>query len=309
MARNLFLIVFILILFAGSFYFRDRLSDTDSASGKPLNQTAVDKPPERVISLSPSVTEVLFALGLGDRVVGVTRYCDYPLETGKIKKVGGFTDPNYETIIGLNPDLIIIRTDHEDARKKLKNTGIRMHPIDHRRLEGILKSIESIGKVCHRSKEAQTLLKDLNTRMERIREKTQNLSRPSVMITIGRNMGSGGFKNVYIAGNEGFYSEMIHIAGGKNAVPDSTTFPSVSREGIISMNPDVIIDMVSDMEKRGWTKEKIIHQWSAMPMINAVKNKRVYVFTEDFVVIPGPRFILILEKLACAIHPEPFTAP
>lgn len=307
MARNLFLIVLILILFVGSFYVRSRLDKTTANSKTTALNPISGAVPKRIVSLSPSITEILFALGLDDRLIGVTRYCDYPPKACQKKQVGGWNDPNYETIIGLGPDLIIIRDDHKDAQKKLKQAGIRILPINHRTLDGIIESIQRIGACCGRQKHAQELLRDIRTRMDGIRKKARGLDRPSVMITIGRNMGTGGIKDIYIAGNEGFYSEMIKIAGGRNAVSDSVTFPSVSREGIISLNPDVIIDMVSDMNKRGWTREKIIRQWAALPMVSAVKHERVHVFTEDFVVIPGPRFILIIEKLARVIHPELFT--
>jgi iron complex transport system substrate-binding protein len=140
--------------------------------------------------------------------------------------------------------------------------------------------------------------------MERIRQKTAGLPSPRVMVSIGRNLGSGKLKDVYISGKEGFYDEMIEIIGGVNAYSGGVAFPVVSSEGIITMNPEVIIDMVPDIEEKGWNPEMIQKEWDALPQVDAVKNHRVYVFGEDYVAVPGPRFISIMEKMARVMYPD-----
>ena len=123
------------------------------------------------------------------------------------------------------------------------------------------------------------------------------------MVSVGRNMGSGSLKDAYISGKDGFYDTLIDMAGGTNVYQGDVTFPVVGREGIIQLNPDVIIDMVSDVEDKGLDPEKVRREWAAMPEINAVKNQRVYVFGKGYHVVPGPRFILTLEDMAKALHP------
>ena len=140
--------------------------------------------------------------------------------------------------------------------------------------------------------------------MERIRSKTRGLPSPRVMVSIGRNMGSGTLNDVYISGKEGFYDEMLELLGAVNAYEGGVAFPVVSGEGIIRMNPEVIIDMVPDMEQNDWDPETVYGEWNVLSRVDAVKNRRVYVFGEDYVVVPGPRFISIMEKMARAIYPD-----
>ena len=117
-------------------------------------------------------------------------------------------------------------------------------------------------------------------------------------------MGSGMLEDVYISGKEGFYNDMIEFIGGVNAYSGGVAAPVVSGEGIIWMNPDVIIDMVPDLEEQGWSQEQIRREWAALPQVNAVKSGRIYIFGEDFVAVPGPRFISIMEKMARVMYPD-----
>ena len=125
------------------------------------------------------------------------------------------------------------------------------------------------------------------------------------MVSLGRNMGSGRMEDVYIVGRDGFYDEMIRMAGGVNVFDGgSIKFPTVSAEGIMRLNPEVIIDMVPDLADAGLSEEQVAMEWQSLAGVDAVKNGRVHVLAQDYVVIPGPRFILILEAMAHAIHPE-----
>ncbi len=259
---------------------------------------------ERIISLAPSITEVLFALGLGDRVVGVTRYCKFPPEAVAKAKIGGYSDPNYEAIITLDPDLVIMLPEHRMAKQYLARFGLTVLVVNHDSISGILNSIITIGKTCGVEQNARSLVHNLQTKMESIRRKTKGLYHPRVMISVGRGMGSGSLNDVYISGRDSFYNEMINLAGGTNAYTGKVPIPVVTKESIIRMNPEVIIDMVPDLNKKGWSKAMILKKWKSLSQVDAVKNNRVFVFGQDYVVIPGPRFILVLEEMAKAIHPE-----
>ncbi|MBN2242782.1 MAG: ABC transporter substrate-binding protein [Acidobacteria bacterium] len=259
--------------------------------------------PMRIISLAPSITETLHALGLMGRVVGVTRYCDYPPEALAKTRIGGYYDPNYEAIVTLDPDLIILLAEHDGPRKHLAGLGYDIVAVDHKSISGILRSIEAVGAACGASEKAKSVTDGIRVRMARIREKASGQPSPRVMVSIGRNMGSGALNDVYISGKEGFYDEMIEMIGGVNAYGGGVAFPVVSSEGIITMNPEVIIDMVPDLEENGWTQDMIRGEWKALYQVDAVKRNRVYVFGEDYVAVPGPRFISIMEKMARAMYP------
>jgi iron complex transport system substrate-binding protein len=308
MSRKLILGAVVVIAFAVSFMAKKALHNSGSRnpgtviSSRKGAQSEI--PHKRIISLAPSITETLYALGLMDQVVGVTRYCDYPPEALTKTEIGGYYDPNYEAIVALEPDLIIMLAEHEEPRKHLADLGYNIIVVNHTSIQGILRSFELIGEACGVLPKARSIVEDIRARMHRIREKTEGLPSPRVMISIGRNMGSGTLKDVYISGKEGFYDEMIEFMGAVNAYEGDVAFPVVSGEGIIRMNPEVIIDMVPDIEEHGWDPQMICREWDALSQVDAVKNHRVYVFGEDYVVVPGPRFILIMEKMARVLYPN-----
>ena len=258
----------------------------------------------RIVSLAPSITETLFALGLGDRVVGVTRYCDYPPEAKQIEQVGGYYDPSYEAIVRLRPDLVVTVEEHTDAREHLAEFGIDVVGVNQKTVPGILTTIRTLGARCGVAQRGDSIASAVERRIRQIAEATSSRPRPRVLLTIGRNMGSSTLEDVYIAGGDGFYSDLIEMAGGQNAYTDDVRFPVVSGEGIIRLNPDVILDLVADLEERGWDEQVVLRQWQSVPSVSAVRNGRVHVLTGDYVVIPGPRFPLLLEDMVRAIHPD-----
>lgn len=258
---------------------------------------------ERIVSLAPSITESLFAVGLGDRVVGVTRYCAYPEAVADIDKVGGYVDPNLSAIVALDPTLVVMLDEHVETRKKLETLDFETLSVSQHGVANILGTLNRLGKICHTTSKSDRVVADLKQRMARIAEAVKDRPRHSVMISIGRNMGSGGIKDVFIAGDESYYQDLIRLAGGKNVYTGHVPFPIISKEGILGLNPDIVIDMVPDSGERRWTYETVRQEWLSLP-INAVKNNRVHVFTAAHTVIPGPRFILTLEEMARALHPD-----
>ncbi len=261
--------------------------------------------PCRIVSLSPSVTETLFAIGLGAHVVGVTRFCSYPPEACKKPGVGGYIDPNYEAIVSLNPDVAVLLPEQAGMKQNLATLGIDTVTVDNKRVEDILLAIETLGQTFGAGDEAAALTEQLRGRIKVIRDRTANLTHPAVLVSVARGMGSIGIKTVYIAGRGGYFDELLDIVGGRNVYRDKKMkFPRLSWEGLLGLNPDIILDLVPSMKKNGWDEEEIKHEWETMKGLRAVRDKRVYVLGEDYVTIPGPRFILLLEDMAGAIHPE-----
>lgn len=261
---------------------------------------------QRVISLSPSITEVLYALQLGKQVVGVTQFCLYPADARKKPKVGGYVDPNMEAMLRLKPDLIVVRKEQTELVQRIRDLRIPVLPVEHRNTEGILDSFQALGQVCHRQELAQATVADLRGRIQAVERKTQHVQyRPTVLVAVDRDTYAKRLRWVYVPGEDGFFDSMIRQAGGRNAAPAGRKgFLQVSSEGIIRMNPDIIIEALPYTRAARQNPEDIRKQWNSLPQVAAVQQHRVYLFTDDFMVIPGPRYVQALEKFARVIHPE-----
>jgi iron complex transport system substrate-binding protein len=261
----------------------------------------------RIVSRAPSITEILFALDLEDSVVGVTRFCDYPPAARKLPRTGGFVDPTFEAIVGLQPDLAILLDsgDREADEQRLEALGIDRLVVSNKSVDGILEAITMIGQRCGAVGVAEELVEELQARMAEVRARTAGRPRPRVLVAIGGHTGSRDFSEVYVAGRESFYEEIVDLAGGENACCQGRAqFPMMTIEGILHLDPDVVVDLVPDLQKRGWDGEAIRRDWLEMFGDSSERERRVFVFGQDFVVRPGPRFILLVEELARRLHPD-----
>ena len=255
---------------------------------------------EKAASLAPSITETLFAIGAGPDVVGVSRYCQYPEEIKKLPRVGGFLDPDYEALMRLKPDFVALSTDNPKAEARLKSLGVKTVAVDQRNLPGILKSFKILGEASGHREEAEKLFESCQAKLDDAKRKVANLPKPRVLICMGRSMG-GGIREVFAAGSNCFYSDLLEYAGAENvcaSLPMKT--PTLSTEGVIRLNPDVIIDMAPPRADA----KAMLSDWNSLSQVNAVKNGRVVILAEDYIQIPGPRFVLILDKMLEAVHPE-----
>jgi iron complex transport system substrate-binding protein len=266
--------------------------------------TGVDGKYQRIVSLAPNITEILFALDLGDRVAGVTRYCRYPAEARGKPEVGGYFDPNIEAIVKLEPDLVILLAGHDEVRRLLEDLGIECLAVANDTVSDILASIDTIGGKCGRGDYADRLTRSLEARMREIRDITADEKAVSVLMVVEREFGETP-RDVYAAGKNTFLGQLIESSGGRNVLRMETpAYPLVSAEGIVSLDPDVIIELVPDLESRGIDERKILSDWEGLPMVRAVVEGRIIVLSDDYAVIPGPRFILLLEMLARLLHPS-----
>jgi iron complex transport system substrate-binding protein len=257
----------------------------------------------RIISMAPNITETLFALGLGERVIGVTKFCSYPPEARKKAQVGGFFDPNYEALVALKPDLVILLPEHEQARKYLENLGITTLVVHNRGISEILDTVMVIGKTCGEAKKAEVIISDMKSRIDSIKKKTEGLEKTKVLVSVGRTPGS--VNPVTVAGPNTFYDELIALAGGINAYKGyPVPYPEVSGEGMLRLDPDIILDIQPALTGMGITEAEALQDWNKIPEMSAVKNRKVYIMSADYAVIPGPRFIRTLEEMARIIHPE-----
>ena len=252
---------------------------------------------ERVISLSPSITEILFELGKGNQIVGNTRFCNYPPGSLPIKKVGGFLDINVEMIIDLKPDRIFHYPEHLNKIKKLGQFA-KLVMIPHKSIRDLLNSIEIISGELSINKKGLELTKKIRNQLEKVRKKVKIIVRRKVLIIIGRDPNR--LRNITIIGKGDFLNEIIGIAGGINSYDGNISYPSVSIESIIKMDPDLIIEFSFSPDPP--SKESIISLWSEFPYIRAVKKKNIHVISDDYWVRPGPRIGRIAESMYEMLH-------
>ncbi len=278
------------------------VSKDNAAVAPPVNGAR----PSRIISMAPSITEVLFAVGAGGQVAGVTRYCDFPPAAADKPKVGGFLDPSYESILALRPDLIVILAEQESpAGRMLRELGLSVLKVEHRNLDGILASITAIGAAAGRCREARSVLEGLNARIDSLRARLAGSPRPKVLVVLGRNLAAGDLSDTYIAGADGYYNDLVELAGGANSYRGRTiAFPAVSAEGLHQLAPQVIIEIIPGLGRSAKDSSYYKKTWRELPGLDSVAEGNIHVLVSDYAVRPGPRFILLAEDLARAIHPE-----
>lgn len=249
----------------------------------------------RIVSLSPSITEILYELGLGDKVVGVTDFCSYPPDVNDKFRVGGYLNTNFESIIFLKPDLVISPSEYDDEIKKLFDaTEIDHFTVNTQTVDSILTTIEEIGLKCGVKNKAREIVNNKRDSIKSFRERAELRTAKRIMIAVSRNKGS--LENVYVAGKETFYSDLLDILGCENVSSDNDiSYTTLSVESIMRMNPDIILEMaphIPDEDKPG-----LIEEWKTIDKVNAVKSGDIHVLNGDYIAIPGPRFTLILRDI------------
>jgi len=260
----------------------------------------IEKIPQRIVSLAPSNTEILIALGLGEKVVGVTEHCNYPPEAVEKEKVGGYATPDIEKIITLQPDLLLASSIHaKELIPALEETGLTVFALEPKSIGGILEDIRMAGEIAGREEKASELVTQMENRIEAITDKTKNPEeRPRVLYVTWQDP-------LWSVGSGTIIDELIETAGGVNIFQDITGHKVVDIELVIARNPEVIIACTG----HGEAEDKPFEWAKAEPRLEvteARKNSRVYQIDADLVNRAGPRVVESLEKLAHFIHPEIF---
>ncbi len=291
-------LTFIILIWGTSTLSSEKPSETKAVS----NQTSEKSvSPQRIISLSPNLTEILFALGLDEQIVAVTDFCQYPPETEKKKKIGGLMNPNLELIIALKPDLIIMLNSNSDLKAKLTSLKTKFLIVKNETIADVMESITTIGEATGKKKEASNLLKKFTEKLNRTTERVANLPKVKVLIVVDKHTDT--LQGMYCAAKGNFINEMVEIAGGINVLSESTTpYPIISKEKLIELNPDVILDMSIYGNKDEQDNKKVSDNWKSLYSINAVKNNRIYHIDPTSITIPGPRIPDNIEHIAKLIH-------
>ena len=262
----------------------------------------IDKIPQRIVSLAPSNTEILFALGLGDKVVGVTEYCNYPQEAMTKPKVGGFSNVDIEKVVSLEPDLVLATHIHgKTVIPALEKLGLTVVAITPGSLNEVLDSITLVGKITGQSREASKLINDLGTRIEAVMDKIRILSpdqKPRVFYITWH-------APLMTAGTETLADDVISSAGGQNIAYDISGDKAINLETVIYRDPQVIVASVGmgSGEDLPW---QYVQTEPRLENTQALLNDRVYKIDGDVIHRPGPRIVDALEQMTQFIHPEFF---
>lgn len=259
--------------------------------------------PRRIVSLVPATTEMLFAMGAGDRLAGVSSYDRYPPEVDRLPRLGGLLDPNVERLLALKPDLAIVYETQTDLKQRLERTGVAVFPYLHRGLPDITRLIRSLGARVGFKERADALASDIERRLGEIRARVAGRPRPSTLLVFGREPGT--LRNIEASAGYGFLHDMLEIAGGADAVGDiRRESVQVSAETILARAPDVVIELHygSSMTAEQLATERRV--WNRLPAVPAVKSGRVYLLVGNEFVVPGPRVVAATERLSRAIHPD-----
>ncbi|MDO5843931.1 MAG: cobalamin-binding protein [Methanocorpusculum sp.] len=281
-----------------------------SASAFPLTITddygynsVIDNEPQTIVSLAPSNTEILFALFLGDKVIGDTTYCYYPEEAKNKTKIGGYSTISIEKITALNPDIIFANgLNGQENIDHLRQLGFTVIVIDQNTIADVYKAINTIGSACGKEKEAADLIGDMKNKIDEITKKVSSAeTKPKVMHAMSVDP-------YWISGGNTFQDELIALAGGQNAFSDVDGWGTVTLEKLITTDPEIILtDPGADMGTVGEnTLQQAFFKDSRLASITAVKNNDVYVIDADIFDRGGPRLTEALEKVAELIHPEIF---
>jgi iron complex transport system substrate-binding protein len=284
-------------------------SNAAPAAGFPVTVTddagrtvTFDRPPRRIISLSPGHTETLYALGLGDAVIETDTYSDYPAANQPKAKLKTYPKPNVEEIVAQQPDLVVSLVEGDELFQPLDAHGIKGLHLYPTTFDGALKDIDLLGRVTGTTDRATALTASMRERAAAVVAKTTTAPKPTVVYELDASDPTKPF----VAGPAGFYGDLIPMAGGTNAFGDLKSAASqVSAEQIIARNPDVILlgDSLVPVNPQTPAMVKARTGWS---QIRAVQNNRVLVLDDSLLSRPGPRLIDGLEQLAKALHPELF---
>ncbi len=254
----------------------------------------------RIVSTSPAITETLFALGLGERVVGVSEYCHYPPEAASRTRVGSYLRPNVETIVRLKPDLVIVERLPNNAMEQLKTAGMRVNQVVLGNVQDNLRMMEAIASATNTQDRGKALTAKVRAALDRVRTEGATHKRKTCLFIVGRTPGQ--LEGMVAVGKGSYLNELITIAGGRNMLAESAAaYPKISLETVVRLQPDVIIDMGDMAQTEGVTeqhKRSVEQLWKSRADIRS----RVHAVASDIFVVPGPRMVDAARDFERLLH-------
>jgi iron complex transport system substrate-binding protein len=257
----------------------------------------------RVVSLAPSLTEIVYALGAGDRLVGVSEYSDYPPAAKKVPRVGAFLNPNLELIADLKADLVLIQGQHEKVRDYCRTHGQAFFSVKLDTVDDLFGALGTVGAALGRPAAAQAEVERLRAGLDRVRQAVRGRPAPKVFVSLGRP--AGPLTNLTTCGPGTFLHEVLTLAGGANVFGDARElYPVPSLEVLTQRAPDVILDLQGGRVLDAAGVAATQAEWRPLATLPAVRDGRIAVITEDYSMIPGPRVDQLAARVARVLHPE-----
>ncbi len=248
-------------------------------------------PPQRIVSTVPSLTEMLFAIGAGGQVVGVTQFCRYPPEAARCEKIGGYADLSFERLLALRPDLIVTADYSRHLQEQCRGTGLPTLPLKTDTVEEILAAMKKLGEVTGRADAAREAVARIRAELDAVRAQTSGRPPQRTLLVIGRPL--GGFQGMLTVGARGFLNDLINIAGGTNVLADvNQSWPQISLETVLARKPAAIVELMGEGMTNDMSSEAIARRkqdWARFSSLPAVAAGHVGVLLSDHALIPGPR--------------------
>jgi iron complex transport system substrate-binding protein len=266
-------------------------------------RVAADAPapaPSRIVSVVPAVTEMLFAMGAGPAVVGVSSYDKVPAETAALPKVGALIDPDFERILSLRPDLVIVYGTQTDFIARLQRASIPMFRYEHAGLPDITQTIRRLGARVGHDAEAERLAASIEHDLDSIRRRVAGQPAVRTLLIFGREPGS--LRGIYASGGVGFLHDLLVLAGGVDAFDDvRRQSVQISTEQVLARAPDAVIELhEAALSAASLAESRAL--WRQLGAVPAVRNDRVYFLTGDFLTVPGPRIAMAAKAMADVLH-------
>ncbi|HVH26468.1 MAG TPA: helical backbone metal receptor [Vicinamibacterales bacterium] len=259
-------------------------------------------PPQRIISLAPAVTEMIFAMGAGGRLAGVGTYDRFPPEVDRLPRVGGLVDPDVERLLALKPDLVVVYDTQTDLKRQLERAQIPMFNYVHRDLRDITQTMRTLGARIGVASDADAIASRIEQQLAAVGRRVSGRPRPRTLLVFGREPGT--LRQINASGGYGFLHDVLELAGGANVLADvKKQSVDMSTELILTRAPDVVIELHygNSLRPDKMGSERLV--WNALASVPAVKSDRVYLLAGDEFVVPGPRIVLAAERFARTLHP------
>jgi iron complex transport system substrate-binding protein len=267
-------------------------------------QPAAHAGPRRIVSLIPATTEMLFAIGAGDRLVGVSSYDRFPPEVDRIARVGGLINPDTERILALRPDLVVVYATQDELKQRLERSAIPCYIYEHRTLADVMATVRALGERVGLPDQAEQLASNMERELERLRAAVSARARPLTLLVFGRDPGS--LRGMFATGGYGFLADLLDVAGGRNLFADvDRQSVQVSTEVVLARRPEVIVELRYGDAAPAADLAATLAPWRALASVPAVKSGRIHVLAGDEFVVPGPRIVRAAERLAATLHPSP----
>ena len=284
------------------FFLLDPSCDAKTVIDQLGRHIMVPEKPERIVSLAPSITEIVFALDQGYRLKGVTTYSDFPPEAEKLPKVGSYVQLDLEKIVALKPDLCVAIKDGNPiaVARRLESMKIPVYAVNPKNLESVMQTVQEIGGLLNVEEKADKLVQNMNLRIQNVKSLVAKTAyRPRVFFQIG-------VSPIVSVGTNTFSHELIVLAGGKNLAEGPIAYPRYSIEQVLALSPDAIV--ITSMARAAVFKQ-VKAEWNRWPNMPAVRNHRIFIEDSNLIDRPTPRLVDGLELLVRLIHPELFKRP